>query len=66
MPTNLAIDDGLLQRALKAGGHRTKKATVTEALEEYVQKRRQRQVKELFGQIDFDPKYDYKQQRRRP
>ena len=66
MATNLAIDDGLLARALKAGGHRTKKATVTEALQEYVQKRQQLRVKELFGQIDYDPKYDYKQQRRRP
>ena len=66
MPTNLAIDDGLLKRALNAGGHRTKKATVTEALQEYIQKRQQLRVKELFGQIDYDPKYDYKQQRRRP
>ena len=66
MATNLAIDDGLLERALKAGGHRTKKATVTEALQEYIQKRLQLRVKELFGQIDYDTKYDYKQQRRRP
>lgn len=65
MATNLAIDDRLLQRAQKAGGHRTKKATVTEALEEYSQKRRQAEIVELFGQIDIDPKYDYKVQRRR-
>ncbi|MDQ3170949.1 MAG: type II toxin-antitoxin system VapB family antitoxin [Acidobacteriota bacterium] len=65
MATNLAIDDELLEQARQAGGHRTKKATVTEALEEYIRRRRQANVLELFGQIDFDPAYDYKAQRRR-
>ncbi len=65
MATNLAIDDTLLEEALRVGGHRTKKATVTEALEEYVRRRKQAEVIELFGQIDFDPTYDYKKQRRR-
>lgn len=65
MPTNLAIDDQLLEQAQKIGGHRTKKATVTEALEEYIQRRKQVKIKELFGTVDYDPKYDYKKQRRR-
>lgn len=65
MATNLAIDDSLLERALKAGGHRTKKATVTEALEEYIQRRKQAKVVRLFGKIDLDKDYDYKEQRRR-
>lgn len=65
MATNLAIDNGLLERALKAGGHRTKKATVTEALEEYIQRRKQAKIVRLFGTIDFDKAYDYKKQRRR-
>ena len=65
MATNLAIDDRLLDEALKVGGHRTKKATVTEALEEYVRRRRQQQIVELFGTIEFDPAYDEKKQRRR-
>lgn len=46
------------------GGQRTKKATVTEALEEYIQRRKQAKIIELFGTIDFDPEYDYKKQRR--
>jgi Arc/MetJ family transcription regulator len=66
MATNLAIDDQLLDEALRAGGQRTKKATVTQALEEYVERRKQARILELFGKVDFDPKYDYKQQRRRP
>jgi Arc/MetJ family transcription regulator len=41
MATNLAIDDRLLDEALQIGGHRTKKATVTEALTEYIQRRKQ-------------------------
>lgn len=65
MATNLAIEDRLLQQAQKVGGHRTKKAAVTEALEEYIQKRRQSEILDLFGKIDFDPKYDYKKQRQR-
>ena len=65
MPTNLAIDDDLLGEAQKVGGHRTKKDTVNEALREYIQRRRQAKVVELFGKIDFDSSYDYKKQRRR-
>jgi Arc/MetJ family transcription regulator len=65
MATNLAIDDRLLDEALRVGGHRTKKDTVTEALEEYIQRRKQVRILDLFGKVEFDPKYDYKRQRRR-
>ena len=65
MATNLAIDDRLLTEAQQMGGHRTKKATVTEALEEYIQHRKQARILELFGQVEFDPKHDYKKQRRK-
>ncbi|HEY6139266.1 MAG TPA: type II toxin-antitoxin system VapB family antitoxin [Thermoanaerobaculia bacterium] len=65
MPTNLGIDDKLLAEAHKLGGHKTKKATVTEALQEYIRRRKQMRIVELFGKIDFDPKYDYKKLRRR-
>jgi len=62
--TNLAIDDLLIEEARRIGGRKTKRATVTEALEEYISRRRQAQVVELFGAVDFDPAYDYKRQRR--
>ena len=65
MPTNLAIDGELLEEALRVGGHRTKKATVTEALQEYIRRRKQAEILGLFGQIDYDPEYDYKKQRSR-
>jgi len=64
MASNLAIDDKLLNEALRLGGHRTKKATVTAALQEYVQRRRQIRATDLFGKIDFDPSYEYKKHRK--
>ena len=65
MASNLAIDEELLQEALKTGGLKTKKATVNEALREFVQRRKQLKVIELFGTIDFDPEYDHKKGRHR-
>jgi hypothetical protein len=65
MATNLAIDDKLLEQAREIGGHRTKKATVIEALQEYIQRRQQTKIVNLFGTIDYDPRYDYKKLRRR-
>lgn len=66
MATNLAIDDQLIEQAVKLSGHKTKKAAVTEALREYIHRRKQANVLKLFGKIDVDPKYDYKRARRRP
>jgi len=65
MATNLQIDDSLIRKAVKLGGHKTKKSAVTEALEEYVNHLEQEKVLSLFGKIDIDPAYDYKQQRAR-
>jgi Arc/MetJ family transcription regulator len=65
MATNLAIDDKLIEKAKQVGRHKTKKAVVTEALEEYIQRRQQMKMVELFHGVDFDPDYDYKEQRRR-
>lgn len=65
MPTNLALDDRLLEEALRIGGKATKKDTVTEALKEYIDRRKQAAVLDLFKDIDYDPRYDYKKQRRR-
>ena len=64
MPTNLAIDDRLLDQARRIGKHKTKKETVNTALEEYVARRKQLEIVSLFGKIDYDPKYDYKRARR--
>lgn len=63
MATNLAIDEDLIETAKRIGGHKTKKAVVTEALQEYIRVRRQREILNLFNKIDYDPEYDYKAQR---
>ena len=65
MPTNLHIDDRLIEHARRIGKHRTKREAVTAALEEYVRHREQLRILELEGTIDFDPEYDYKADRRR-
>ena len=64
MPTNLAIDDDLLNEALKIGGCKTKKSTVNEALREYIMRRKQKDILSLFGKIEMHPDYDYKKERK--
>ena len=66
MATNLQIDDQLIQEALELSDHRTKRAVVEAALQEYVQHRKQLNILELFGSIDYDETYDYKKQRQQP
>jgi hypothetical protein len=65
MATNLDLDPALVDEAVAVGGRRTKKEAVTEALQEYIARRRQARMVSLFGTIDYDPKHDYKQQRRK-
>jgi hypothetical protein len=63
MPNDLNFDK-LIEAAKKIGGHKTKKAAVTAALEEYVRRRQMEEVISAFGTIDFDPAYDYKAARK--
>jgi Arc/MetJ family transcription regulator len=65
MATNLDLDPRLLDRAFRLSGERTKKATVTRALEEYVARLEQRRATELFGELEWDAAYDYKAERSR-
>ncbi len=65
MATNLQVDDRLIIKAVKLGRHKTKKAAVTEALIEYIDHLEQEKILLMFGTVDYDPKYDYKRQRRR-
>jgi hypothetical protein len=65
MATNLAIDPELLDRALAVSGEKTKKAAVTRALEEFIARREQRKLLELFRSLEWDRGYDYKAERSR-
>ena len=63
MPTNPAIDDQLIEEAKILGKHRTKKGAVTDALKEYIQRRKQSEIINLFNTIEYNQDYDHKKQR---
>ena len=63
MATNLALDDNLIAEAVRISGHRTKKAAVTHALTEYIERRKQRAILDLFGRMDMPPAAAIKRQR---
>jgi Arc/MetJ family transcription regulator len=63
MATNLALDNSLLDLALQVGGYKSKKDTVNAALKEFIEKHKQREIIELFGQFPADDDYDYKKGR---
>ena len=65
MATNLDINDDLLKNALEIGGYRSKKDTVNAALEEFIQRRLSEDVISLFGKVEYDAQYDYKELRNR-
>lgn len=65
MATNLSLDPELIEQAVKVGGERTKKAAVTRALEEYIARRKQKHLLELFGKLEWDESFDYKVERTR-
>lgn len=65
MPTNLAIDDKLLNKALKIGGKKTKKDTVNQALQEFIMFREQQKVIDLFGKVEYHQDYEPKKHRRK-
>lgn len=63
--TNLSLDPELIERALQVSGERTKKAAVTRALEEFIARRKQKQLIELMGTLEWVTSYDYKGERTR-
>ena len=65
MATNLALDPKLLYQVLELSGEQTKKAAVTLALKEFIARREQRKLAELFGKLEWDQSYDYKAERSR-
>ena len=63
MATNLSIDPALLERAFQISGRKTKKAAVTDALREFIARREQPAILDLFGKLDWSSEYDYKAER---
>ena len=65
MATNLSLDPKLIEQAVKVGGERTKKAAVTRALEEYIARRKQKDLLKLMGKLEWDESFDYQVERSR-
>lgn len=65
MATTLVIDDNLIEEARVIGKHKSSTEVVIEALREYIQYRKQLQILTLFGTVDYDETYNYKEQRQR-
>jgi hypothetical protein len=65
MAIRLSIDPELIKQALQASGERSREAVVTTALQEFIARRQQKGLFDLFGKLEWDPTYDYKAERRR-
>ena len=65
MATHLNLDPKLLDQFLEFIGEPTKKAAVTLALKEFIARREQKKITELFGKLDWDASFDYKAERSR-
>lgn len=63
MATKLDVDPELIERAVSVSGAPTRKAAVTAALREFIARREQGRLLELFGKLEWDPTYDYKRER---
>jgi len=64
MRTNIVLDEKLLKEALKYSKSHTKKSLIHEALKEFVENRKRKDLRELKGKIQFMEDYDYKQLRK--
>jgi hypothetical protein len=58
------LDDKLIASARKLGGRKTRREAVTRALQKYVQWLKQQAIVSEFGKVEYDPKYNFKKQRK--
>ena len=58
MRTNVVIDDGLMARALRSGGYRTKRSAIEEGLRLLVHVNSQRKLRRLRGKVRWEGDLD--------
>jgi Arc/MetJ family transcription regulator len=58
--TNIVLDDKLVREAFRFSGARTKRELVDQALREFVQRHKRREMLELFGSDGIREDYDHK------
>ena len=63
MTTPFNINEALLKEALALDNQVNIDSLVETALHEYIQRRKRLKVLDLFGSIEYDEDYNYKQQR---
>ncbi len=63
MPTSFTINPELLQEAIDLQTDTPIEVLVEKALRDYIDQYKRLKVIELFGTIDYDEDYDYKEQR---
>jgi Arc/MetJ family transcription regulator len=64
MATNLALDDRLIDEAVKLGNHKSKREAVNTAIEEYIKQKKRLKVLDLMGTVEFRPDWDHKAARK--
>ncbi|MCJ8502113.1 type II toxin-antitoxin system VapB family antitoxin [Desulfatitalea alkaliphila] len=64
MRTNIEIDDQLLKEAIQVSGVRTTKDLVHEALRTLIIVKKQKDLTDLAGKIDFHNDFDHKDSRK--
>ena len=63
MRTNIVLDNEIIEEAFKYSKSKTKKDLIKEALIEFVESKRRKNLLELRGKIKFSKNYDYKKYR---
>ncbi|MEB3233143.1 MAG: type II toxin-antitoxin system VapB family antitoxin [Leptolyngbyaceae bacterium] len=64
MATQIHLDENLIKEAMALNEQIVDIEHLVEiALQEYIQRRKRYKVLELFGTLEYDEDYDYKQQR---
>ncbi len=63
MHTTIAIEDRLIEEACQLSGHMNANEVAAQALQEYIQRRRQLSLLDLFGMVEYHDDYNYKEQR---
>ncbi len=63
MRTNVVLDEQLVQEAFKYAKGKTKRDLIHQALQEFVEHHRRRDVRELKGKVKIQRGYDHKKLR---
>lgn len=62
MRINIELNDELVEEAFSYAGVKTKNALIRKALQEFVERRKRLDVRELRGRVRIRPDYDHTKQ----